>query len=347
MERRPLGRTGLDVPVICLGTMTWGQKNDTAEGFAQMDRALDAGVDFFDTAEMYPTGPTRAETQGATEAIIGEWFAARGTRDRVTLATKIAGHGMEWVRDGRPIAAADVGTAIDGSLKRLRTDRIDLYQVHWPDRRIYHFRRHWQFDPSGQDAATERQRIADVLGALGREVARGRIRAIGLSNDTAWGTMQWLAEARAQGLPRVASVQNEYSLLYRMHDTDMAEISAFEDVGLLAYSPLAAGLLTGKYSGGRVPAGSRASVQPQLGGRMTPRATEAADAYADLAREHGLDPVHMALAFCAKRPFMTSVIIGATGAAQLETALGAADVRLSGEVLEGIDRLHRAHAQPY
>lgn len=345
MQRHPLGRTGLTVPALTLGTMTWGRRNTAAEAFQQMDRAMAVGCDCFDAAEMYPI-PTRAESVGRTEEIIGEWFRKTGRRNEVTLATKITGSKAE-VRGGAGINVEEIPKAIEASLTRLGTDRIDLYQLHWPERGHYHFRRQWSYDPSTQDSAESLQWMADVMGALGRAIDRGQIRAVGLSNDTAWGVMRMLRLAEETGLPRVASLQNEYSLLYRMHDTDMAEISHHEGVGLLAYSPLAAGILSGKYSGGAVPEPSRGAEIKGIGGRLTPRAWAAADAYGELAREHGLDPVQMALAFCLTRPFMTSAIIGATAMDQLERALGAATVTLSEEVLAGIDRIHRAMPQPY
>ncbi|NNU80687.1 aldo/keto reductase [Halovulum dunhuangense] len=347
MKQNPLGRTGLTVPEICLGTMTWGSQNTEAEAFAQMDYAMDHRVNFFDTAELYATVPVTPETQGLTEEIIGNWFARTGRRNEVILASKMAGGGTKHIREGRPILPEDIPTAIEGSLKRLRTDRIDLYQMHWPMRGHYHFRKMWAYDPSHQDSAAVRQNIADVLGVLADEVRKGRILHIGLSNDTAWGVMQYLNEAERAGGPRVASIQNEYSLLYRNFDTDLAEVAHHEDVGLLAYTPLAAGLLTGKYSGGQVPADSRATINKGLAGRITPQSLAASDAYVALARAHGLDPAQLALAFCMSRPFMTSVIIGATKMDQLATAIGAADVTLGDEVLQGIADLHKAYPQPY
>ena len=347
MKTKPLGRTGQTVPQICLGTMTWGSRNTEAEGHAQMDLALDHGVSFIDTAEMYPTYPVSAETQGRTEEIVGSWMAARGTRDRVTLATKVAGQGISWVRDGAGISAEGIAQAVDGSLRRLRTDMIDLYQLHWPNRGHYHFRKQWEYDPSGQDSAETLQHISDVLGELGRQVDAGKIRSIGLSNETAWGTQTFLQIAQAEGLPRVATIQNEYSLMYRTYDLDLAELSHHEDVGLLAYTPLAGGLLSGKYSGGAIPDGARGSIDDTIGGRRTPRSLEVADKYVALARDHGLDPAQMAIAFCLTRPFMASVIIGATDLDQLEAVLGAANVVLSDEVMAGISQIHRDHPSPY
>ncbi|MEL7131750.1 MAG: aldo/keto reductase [Pseudomonadota bacterium] len=347
MERRALGRTGIEVSALCLGSMTWGTQNTLEEGHAQIDRALEAGIDFVDTAEMYPVNPVSAETIGRTEEIIGHWFGRGGARDMMILATKHSGSGLRHVRDGADITGETIPRAIEGSLKRLQTDYIDLYQFHWPNRGSYMFRQNWTYDPSGQDPVTVRQNMEDCLGALQREVERGTIRAFGLSNESAWGTAEWLAAAERTGGPRVASVQNEYSLMCRLYDTDLAELSMNENVGLLSFSPLAAGLLTGKYQGGAVPSGSRLSLSPDLGGRKTARAFDAVDAYLAVARKHGLDPVQMALAWCLTRPFMCSVIFGATTQHQLEVALGAAETRLSDEVMLDLDQAHRAQPMPY
>lgn len=347
MQRRQLGRTGIEVSALCLGSMTWGTQNTEAEGHAQIDMALDRGVDFIDTAEMYPVNPIAKETIGRTEEIIGTWVARTGRRGDVVLATKHSGEGMQHARDGAPISSETIPQAIEGSLKRLQTDVIDLYQFHWPNRGSYMFRQNWTFDPSGQDPAATRAHMEDALGALEREVERGTIRAFGLSNESAWGTAQWLRVADEVGGPRVASIQNEYSLMCRLFDTDLAELSVNEDVGLLAFSPLAAGLLTGKYQGGAVPEGSRLSLNETLGGRKTDRAFVAVDAYLAVARRFGLDPVQMALAWCLTRPFMTSAIFGATSMEQLDLALSAAEVTLSEEVLEALDDTHKAHPMPY
>ncbi len=347
MQRTTLGRSGIEVSRICLGTMTWGSQNDEAEGHAQIDMALDLGVDFLDTAEMYPTNPVRPETVGRTEEIIGSWNARTGRRDDLVIATKITGKGNPNVRDGAPITPAVLRAATEASLRRLCTDRIDLYQLHWPNRGSYHFRQNWRFDPSGRDTASILDDMAATAETLAALVAEGKVRAFGLSNETAWGTMQWLRLAEATGAPRVAAVQNEYSLLCRLYDTDMAEVSAQEEVTLLAYSPLAAGLLTGKYQCGAVPAGSRLERTPGLGGRLTPRVLPAVAAYHDVAARHGLDPVQMAIAFTLARPFPTIPIVGATSTEQLGRALGAAEVVLSGEALDDIAAVHAAHPMPF
>lgn len=347
MQRRPLGRTGIEVSALCLGSMTWGTQNSEEEGHAQIDMALDHRIDFIDTAEMYPVNPVAKETIGRTEEIIGTWFAKTGRRRDVVLATKHSGEGLKHVRDGAPITSRSIPEAIEGSLKRLQTDHIDLYQFHWPNRGSYMFRQNWRYDPSGQNAAETHAHMEDTLGALAREVERGTIRAFGLSNESAWGTAQWLRVAGETGGPRVASIQNEYSLMCRLYDTDLAELSVNEDVGLLAFSPLAAGLLTGKYQDGAVPEGSRMSLNEGLGGRKGDRAFVAVDAYLRVAQDFGLDPVQMALAWCLTRPFMCSAIFGATSLTQLGRALGAAEVTLSDEVLTVLDETHQAHPMPY
>jgi aryl-alcohol dehydrogenase-like predicted oxidoreductase len=347
MRKRPLGRSGIEVTELCLGTMTWGSQNTEEEAHAQIDRALAHGVNFIDTAEMYPTNPVRAETAGRTEEIIGTWNAATGRRGDWILATKITGKGSEAIPGGPAISAARLTGAVEASLRRLRTDYIDLYQLHWPNRGSYHFRRNWAYDPSGQDRAATEAHMVEVLETMAGLVAAGKVRHFGLSNETAWGTAEWLRLAAATGGPRPVSIQNEYSLLCRHFDTDLAELSVNEDVGLLAYTPLAAGLLTGKYAGDVTPEGTRRSVNPTLGGRITPRVWGAVSACLGIAHAHGLDPARMAIAWALRRPFMTSVIVGATSLAQLDTALGAAGIVLSDEVLRDLDAAHRAHPMPF
>ena len=347
MKQIRLGQTDLMVSDLCLGTMTWGTQNSESEGHAQMDMALDHGCTFWDTAEMYPVNPVSAETAGRTEEIIGTWLASRGGRDRIVLATKITGEGQKAVRDGAPITGATLRAAVDGSLKRLQTDVIDLYQMHWPNRGSYHFRQIWDYDPRPLDRAQVTDHMLDVLQAAQGLIAEGKIRHLALSNDSVWGTARWLHLAESHGLPRVASVQNEYSLLCRQFDSDWAELSVAENLPLLAFSPLATGLLTGKYAGGVIPDGSRRSLNPTLGGRITPRVFPAVAAYLGIAARHGLDPAQMAIAFCRQRPFPCIPIFGATTPDQLKTALGAGDVTLSDEVLAEIDAAHREHPMPY
>lgn len=346
METRPLGRTGLNVSAICLGTMTWGEQNTEAEGHAQMDLALDRGVTIFDTAELYPI-PPKAETQGRTEAIIDTWFRSRGTRDRVILATKVCGRSVNtWFRDdGSPceLSRPQIEEAVNKSLRRLQTDYIDLYQLHWPDRPVPQF---------GSNPTIYRRTegpehpIPEILEVLGDLVKAGKIRHVGLSNESPWGTMRFLAAAEARGLPRVASIQNAYSLLNRTFEGGLAEVALREDVGLLAYSPLAQGYLTGKYQGGALPPGSRKQLFNRLQRYETPGAAPAIEAYLALAREAGLDPAQMALAFVTSRPFVTSNIIGATSLDQLATALDSVDVAITPELEARIDAIHLRHTNP-
>ena len=346
MKTLTLGRTGLTVSELCLGTMTWGSQNTEAEGHVQADMAIDAGVTFWDTAEMYPVNPVRAETAGRTEEIIGTWLASRGGRDRLVLATKVTGKG-EIIRPGEPITGATMRAAVEASLRRLQTDYIDLYQLHWPNRGSYHFRQAWRYQPPKIDRAAETANMTDILTTAQALVAEGKIRAIGLSNESVWGAARWLHLADTLGLPRMATVQNEYSLLCRQFDTDWAELSVIEDMPLLAFSPLATGLLSGKYAGDVIPEGSRRSLNPDLSGRITARVFPAVAAYLGVAARHGLDPCQMAIAFTRTRPFTTIPIIGATTPEQLRTNIGAAGITLSSEVLEDIAETHRAHPRPY
>lgn len=346
MKYKKLGRTDISVSEICLGTMTWGSQNSEADAFQQMDYAEENGVNFFDTAELYPTTPLSPETYTLTETIIGNWFARTGKRKDVVLATKVAGAGRPYIRGGAPITRETVIEAVDASLKRLQTDYIDLFQIHWPNRGHYHFRQGWTYNPFKQDRESAITGMIEKLEALDACVKAGKIRAIGLSNETTWGTQKFLSLAEARGLPRVATVQNEYNLLYRTFDLDMAELSHHEDVGLLAYSPLAAGILSGKYLDGRKPAGSRGTINSDLGGRLQPLQEPPVRAYLEIAARHGLDPAQMALAFCLTRPFVASVIIGATTMEQLKTDISAADVTLSDEVMKDIGKVHRMYPMP-
>ncbi|MEM8957927.1 MAG: aldo/keto reductase [Pseudomonadota bacterium] len=348
MKYNRLGDTDLEVTDLCLGTMTWGTKNSEAEGHAQIDRALAHGLNFIDTAEMYPVIPVLAENVGRTEEIVGSWFAKTGKRNDWVLATKITGANGGFCRDGAPISSGEIGRAVEGSLRRLQTDVIDLYQLHWPNRGSYCFRQNWDYDPSSQVKEDTVAHMEDVLGELQRQIEAGRIRYVGLSNESAWGVTKWLEVAERMGAPRMVSIQNEYSLLHRLFDTDLAEVTANEQVGLLAYSPLAFGMLTGKYRGGAVPEGTRgADTDGGMHGRMTPRSIAAMDAYEDIARKHGLNYTQMALAWCRQRPFMTSAIFGATSLEQLDEILPATDVTLSDEILGEISATHRHHGMPY
>ncbi len=347
MKMNPLGRTGMMVSELCLGTMTFGSQTSEAESHRQLDAALDAGINFVDTAEMYPVAPVRKETVGRTEEIIGTWNAANAARrGDYILATKHSGEGQGFVRDGAPISSKTIRATLEKSLKRLQTDYVDLYQFHWPNRGSYMFRKNWSYAPTAK-AEDVRADMEDCLGALQLEVERGTIRAFGMSNESAWGMAQLLRLAEEGKGPRVASLQNEYSLLCRLYDTDLAELSMAEDVGLMAFSPLATGLLTGKYRNGAVPEGSRKSLVPAMGGRLTDRVDGAVEAYLAIAAKHGLDPVHMALAWCRTRPFMATAIFGATTFAQLETALGSVAVDLTDAVLDDIAAAHKAHPMPF
>lgn len=347
MQYKKLGSSELLISDLCLGSMTWGTQNSTEEGHAQIDRALEAGINFVDTAEMYPVNPISAETTGRTERVIGLWFERDHRRQDMVLATKHSGSGMAHARDGAPISSKTIPEAIEGSLRRLKTDYIDLYQFHWPNRGSYMFRKNWTFDPSGQDRAETMAHMEDTLDALQREVERGTIRYFGLSNESAWGMTQWTTAAERVGGPRPVSVQNEYSLMCRLADTDVAEACINEQIDMFAFSPLATGLLTGKYQAGAMPEGSRMSLNGDLGGRKTARAFEAVEAYLKVAKDHELHPVHMALAWCRMRPFMGSVIFGATTMEQLNVAIGAGDLTLSDEVLTALDDVNRAHPLPY
>jgi aryl-alcohol dehydrogenase-like predicted oxidoreductase len=342
MRYRNLGDSGIQVSEVCLGTMTFGQQNTRAEAFRLLDHAVAAGVNVLDTAEMYPI-PPRAETYGATEEIVGDWLAARGGRENIVVATKIVGPGIAYLnRDGGAFAPRHLKAAIDASLRRLRTDTIDLYQLHWPERSTN------MFGQRGYRHGDERPftPFADVLAALADEIRAGRVRAVGLSNETPWGLATCLRLAGENGLPRVASIQNPYSLLNRLFDVGLAEITERERVGMLAYSPLAFGVLTGKYAAGARPAGARLTLFPHYTRYMKPRAIAATEAYVDLGRRHGLRPAQMALAFVAAQPFVTSVIIGARTQQQVEENLAAFEMALPEDVLAQIAAVHEDNPDP-
>jgi len=345
MEYRPLGRTGLEVSLICLGTMTYGEQNTEAEGHAQMDYALERGINFFDTAEMYAV-PPRPETYGRTEEIIGTWFAARKNRDKVILATKAVGPGARFahVRDGNlGFDRKNLEQAVEASLKRLQTDYIDLYQLHWPERSVNSFGKLGYSHVDGEEWTS----FEEVLSVLKDLVDAGKIRHVGLSNETPWGMMTCAALAEAHGLPRMASNQNPYSLLNRSYEVGCAEVSIREDMGLLAYSPLAGGTLSGKYLGGAQPAGARMTLfAPNFTRYANPQAQAAIEKYVAIARKHGLDPSQMALAYVNSRRFLTSNIIGATTMEQLQINIDSWDLTLAPEVLEEIEAVQVEHPNP-
>jgi aryl-alcohol dehydrogenase-like predicted oxidoreductase len=346
MKYNTLGMTGLKVSLICLGTMTFGEQNTEAEAFAQMDVATSNGVNFFDAAELYAV-PPRAETYGRTEEIIGNWFEKTGKRKDIVLATKVvgaAGH-LPWIRGGQArLNRAQITEALDGSLARLKTDYIDLYQIHWPQRPVNTFGKlgYDQFSVSGREADV----ILETLQTLGDAVQSGKIRHIGLSNETPWGVMKYLELAAAHDLPRVQSIQNPYSFLNRSFEVGLAEIALQEKVGLLAYAPLAAGTLTGKYLDGQLPANSRRAIDNRPSRYDRKGVDEIVRAYIDLAARHGLDAAVMAHAFVNSRPFLTANIIGATKVEHIQTALSSLDVTLSPEILTEIDAIHSRHPIP-
>ncbi len=344
MDDRELGRTGVKVSRLSLGTMTFGEQNSEAEGHAQMDCALDHGIDLFDAAEIYPV-PPKPETQGRTEEIIGTWLAARKVRGKVMIATKIAGRGkMIWVRKNETKTRqnpAQIMEAVEASLKRLKTDYIDLYQLHWPDRPMRVFEGLDYLHREGDSHP-----VHDILGALGKLVVSGKVRFVGLSNETPWGVMSFLKAAEQHGLPRPVSIQNAYNLVNRSFEMGLSEIAYREQVGLLAYSPLGQGYLSGKYEGGALPRGSRKALFARLGRYEKGNGPKAISAYIEVARRHGLDPAQMAIAFAVSRPFVTSTIIGATTMEQLRTDIAAADLKLSDAVLADIEQVHLDYPNP-
>ena len=345
MEYRPLGRSDIKVSAICLGSMTWGQQNTEAEGFEQMDYAFDQGVNFIDTAEMYPIA-TSAETYGRTEEIIGNWMAARGNRDRLVIATKIVGPNAQrfaYIRGGETrFNRKHITAAVEASLKRLKTDYIDLYQLHWPDRNTNDF---GSLGYHHREGAAETP-FEETLEALDEVVQAGKVRQVGVSNENPWGVMRFLALAEQGRGPRMVSIQNPYSFLNRSFEARMAEVSIREDVGLLAYAPLAAGTLTGKYLNSQWPEGARRTLWPDNRRYQGPQADAATAAYVQLAKDQGLDPAELALAFVLSRRFMTAAIIGATDMAQLKTNIGAAKVTLNEETLNAIEAIHKVYTYP-
>lgn len=344
MDYRPLGQTGMQVSAVCLGTMTWASQNTQEEASAQIDMALDHGINFLDTAEMYPVTPVSRETFGHTEAMIGNWIESSGKRDKIILASKVSGPARWYdLRGGNKLDRRNIEEAIDGSLKRLKTDYLDLYQLHWPERTVPMFGGRGLTSIGDEAGVTSLEETLSVMADL---VKAGKIRAVGLSNETPWGVGEALRLARDAGLPRVASIQNAYSLLNRTFEMGLSEYALREGVGLLAYSPLAAGYLSGKYQGGVVPKGSRLDVARQFVRYVVPQEPEATGRYIEVAKEFGLSPVQLALGFVYSRPFVTSSIIGATSLEQLKENIEGSLTALSDDVLKAIDGVQRILPDP-
>jgi aryl-alcohol dehydrogenase-like predicted oxidoreductase len=342
MEHRKLGNTDLEVSLICLGTMTYGEQNTQSEAHAQLDYAVEHGINFIDTAEMYPV-PPKAETQGRTEAYIGSWLKQRGRRDDLIIASKVAGPGnnIDYLRDGPHLDTRNIEQAVHDSLKRLNTDYLDLYQVHWPERPTNFFGK-LGYQHSEENGTP----IEETLTALTRMKDAGKIRHIGISNETPWGMMEYLRLAETQDLSRIVSIQNPYSLLNRTFEIGLAEMAHREQVGLLAYSPLAFGRLSGKYQGGQQPPKGRITLFSRFTRYNTPQGVAATDRYVALAGKHGLTPAQLALAFVNSRSFLTSNIIGATSLEQLKEDIDSARVTLSQEILDEIEAIHTEFPNP-
>ena len=343
MNYRKLGNTALEVSTICLGTMTWGQQNTQEEGFKQMDYAVDQGINFFDTAEMYSV-PPKKETYGKTEEIIGNWFKKKKNRSKVILGTKIAGPGINWIRDGgNQYNKEKLNEAINQSLKRLQTDYVDLYQLHWPERKTNNFRQlgyeHKDYD--------EWNNFEDILNSLDEIIQCGKVRYIGLSNETAWGLAKFLEISKSKNLPRVMSVQNPYNLLNRTYEIGLAEASIREKSGLLGYSPLASGIMSGKYRNDTMPEGSRMKLFPERFVRYkTKNGASALEEYYKISKKYNIDLAQMSLKFCELQPFMTSVIIGATSMEQLKSNIESVNVILSDEIIKEINHVQTIYPNP-
>lgn len=346
MQYNALGTSELKVSRICLGTMTYGEQNTEQEGHEQLDFALSRGVNFIDTAELYAI-PPKAETYGATEKVIGSWLKKTGRRDDVVLASKIAGPGPGWVNHIRggetQFNAETISEALNNSLARLQTDYLDLYQLHWPERETNYF---GKLGYEADDKETNLTPIHETLQALEQQVKAGKIRYIGLSNETPWGIMQFLAAAKTYHLPTVVSVQNPYSLLNRSYEVGCAEISHRENIGLMAYSPLGFGVLTGKYLNNAQPKGARMTRWPHYDRYSNAQAVAATQAYVELAQQYGLEPAQMALAFVNSRPFLAANIIGATSMTQLKKNIDSIHVQLSDELLSAITEVHQRYPNP-
>lgn len=343
MQTRKLGNTDIDVSLICLGTMTWGEQNTEQEAFEQLDYATGEGINFIDAAEMYPV-PPKPETQGLTETYLGNWLARRGRRDDLVVASKVAGpgNGLRYLRNGPRLTRDHIRQACEDSLKRLQTDYIDLYQVHWPDRNANFFGKLGYVHKPDEDATP----IEETLSALDELVREGKVRHIGLSNETPWGASEYLRLSREKGWPRVVSIQNPYNLLNRSFEAGLAEFAHREQTGLLAYSPLAFGMLSGKYLGGKWPEQGRLTLYERFSRYTSDRGMEATRAYVKLARQYDLTPTELALAFVNSRSFVTSNIIGATTMDQLRENIGSVNITLEDPVLEAIEDIHREFTYP-
>ena len=344
MNYRKLGNTDLDVSTICLGTMTWGEQNSQEEGFEQMDYALDQGINFFDAAEIYPS-PCRKETYGKTEKVIGNWLSKRKNRDKIILASKISGPGMSYIRGGGPqFSKENFSLAIENSLKRLKTDYIDLYQLHWPERKTNFF---GKLGYEHKDSSNEWNNFESILINLEKFIKQGKIRYIGLSNETPWGLSKFLEVSKLKSLPKMMSVQNAYNLLCRTYEIGIAEISIREESGLLAYSPLAGGFLTGKYQNNNLPENSRQKLFGDYYTRYNnPHASLVIEKYFNIAKKFGLDFAQMSIKFCEIQPFMTSVIIGATTMKQLKINIESVNVNLSVENITEINKIQKLYPNP-
>ncbi len=342
MNYKKLGNTDLDVSTICLGTMTWGEQNTQEEGFEQMDYALDQGVNFWDTAELYAV-PPRKETYGDTEEIIGNWFEKTKKRDQVILASKVAGPARNYLRNGEnSFTGPNLESALEDSLKRLKTDYIDLYQLHWPERNVNNF---------GKLSYTHKEnswnQFEDVLGELNKYIEKGMIRYVGLSNETPWGVMNYLEASKEKNLPRMLSVQNPYSLLNRSYEIGLSEVSIREKIGCLAYSPLASGYLTGKYRNNNFPKGSRMERDFDFWTRYRkPNTEKAIELYYKISEKYGIDMSQMSLKFCEIQDFMTSVIIGATTMEQLKTNIESVNINLTDDVIKEINNVQTIYPNP-
>ena len=343
MKFKKLGNTDLDVSLICLGTMTWGTQNTEKEAFEQMDYAIEQGINFFDTAELYSVPPTQ-ESYGKTEIMIGNWFEKRKNREKIILASKVAGPGLNWIRGGgNNFSEKKIGIAIDNSLKRLKTDYIDLYQLHWPERSTNCFgRREYKINKD----EGEWNDFENILLALEKFIKNGKIRYIGMSNETPYGLSKYLEISKNKNLPRMMSVQNPYSLVNRTYEIGMSEISIRERCGLLVYYPLAAGALSGKYKDGQRPKNARMSLFEGWERMLNPLAMKAYDEYAKLAREYNISTVQLAQAFVNSRPFVTSNIIGATTMKQLKENIGSINIKLTDEMMKKINLIHNNNPNP-